>query len=150
MKISTKGRYALEAMLDLAVHTSDGHESLKNIAERRKISENYLEQIFVVLRRNGIVNSVRGAQGGYKLAKKAKDITAGDIIRALEGPLTPVLCTLLEENPTPCGNEEHCATRGMWCQIANEVNEIVDAVSLADLVEYYNNTLNPDTIEYFI
>ena len=150
MKISTKGRYALEAILDLAMHTSNGHECLKNVAMRRKISENYLEQIFIVLRRKGIVESIRGSQGGYKLAKDAKDISAGEVIRALEGPLTPVNCTVLSDKETSCGKEETCATRNMWCRIASEVDAIVDALSIEDLKEWIRNHSGEDTIDYYI
>ena len=92
MKISTKSQYALEALMDLHLHAVDGQESLKNIAQRRGISEHYLEQIFSTLRKAGIVESFRGAQGGYRLAREPGSITAGEVIRALEGPLCPVKC----------------------------------------------------------
>jgi Rrf2 family protein len=150
MKISTKGKYAMEAILDLAIHTFDGHESLKNIAERRSISENYLEQIFVVLRRNGIVESIRGAQGGYKLAKKPDKITAGDIIRAVEGAISPVDCVDLSENDVKCEFHRNCSTRWVWCRMAEELNAIVDSVTIADLIESYRNIIAIDTVEYYI
>lgn len=135
MKISTKGQYALEALIDLQMHAADGQESLRNVAARRGISEPYLDQIFAALRKAGIVESIRGAQGGYRLAKEPKEITAGEILRCAEGPLYPVKCVDghigAEER---CAMFGQCATRGLWARMAEEIDAAVDAVTLADLV----------------
>ncbi|MBC7959976.1 MAG: Rrf2 family transcriptional regulator, partial [Vallitaleaceae bacterium] len=135
MKISTKGRYALEAVVDLAVYSNNGLESLKNIADRLDISKNYLEQLFVSLRQKGIVDSVRGAQGGYKLSKPAAELTAGDVVRAVEGPLSPVACLDDDNCNQPCGSADLCVTRILWHKLMIEINEAVDAVTIDDLVQ---------------
>lgn len=150
MKISTKGKYALEAVVDLIYYAKGGHESLKNISDRLDISKNYLEQIFVVLRQNGLVDSVRGAQGGYKLAKEASKISAGDVIRAVEGSLSPVSCIDEGKCNQPCGNFEDCVTRGLWQNMLGEINKVVDSVTLEDLVESYSQMQKEEAIEYFI
>ena len=150
MKISTKGRYALEAVLDLAIHSSAGHESLKSIAERQNISENYLEQIFVLLRRNGIVESIRGAQGGYQLARDPQDITAGQVIRAAEGQLAPVACVAEGKEKHRCDMYEACVTRTLWANIMREINDAADSVSIKDLMECCRRMNNEDEIEYHI
>ena len=110
MKISTRGRYGLEALLDMAIHSSEGHVSLKSLSERLSVSEAYMLQIFLVLRRAGIVESVRGAQGGYYLACPAKDITVEKVLNALEGSLAPVAC-ISGESEAPCDRFENCTTR---------------------------------------
>jgi len=92
MKVSTKGRYGLLAMIDIAAHQAQGSVSLRSVAERNNLSENYLEQLLPALRKAGLVKSIRGAQGGYVLAKPSDSITMGDILRTLEGPLSPVDC----------------------------------------------------------
>lgn len=149
MKISTRGRYALEAVLDMALHESDGHESLKNISDRTGISENYLEQIFAVLRRKGIVESVRGAQGGYKLTRPAEKITAGDVIRALEGPLAPVSC--LVGGDAECGMvSSNCVTKILWGRMMEELNVTADSCTINDLVKSYICMNEADYIEYYI
>lgn len=149
MKISTKGRYALEAVLDLAVHSETELESLNNIAERLNISKNYLEQLFSILRKKDIVKSVRGAQGGYKLARDLKDITAGDVIRAVEGPLSPVAC-IDEGKCSGLFDYELCVTRGLWLKMMNVMDEAADSVSIKDLVAAYGKMDRKDTIEFYI
>lgn len=141
MKLSTKGRYGVKAMLDLALHNKGEPVSLKSIAERQNISENYLEQLFASLRKAGHVKSVRGAQGGYILAHEPKDITVGDILRTLEGSLAPVDC-VLEEDPLKCANSKRCATKSIWLKLRDSVNEVVDSISLQDLVNDYNEAEN--------
>jgi len=150
MKISTKGRYGLEALVDLAIHASEGHTSLKSISDRQEISENYLEQLFVVLRRKGIVDSIRGAQGGYKLSKASEEITVGDVLHALEGPLAPVQCIIKGEK-SACERYETCVTRTLWERVMSELDSVASSISLADLVDSYR-TINAkgDNIEYFI
>ena len=108
MKISTKGRYALRLMLDLAVHNTGENISLKDISSRQEISIKYLEQIVISLSRAGFVRSVRGSQGGYRLAREPKDYTVGSILRLIEGSLAPVSC--LDDEPNECPRAEQCAT----------------------------------------
>ena len=141
MKISTKGRYGLKAMVDLAVHSYDGCcISSKSIAERQGISEHYLEQLMAVLKKAGFIKSVRGAQGGYILNKDADSISVGDILRVLEGPLYFVECVGGETNKTGCGNSKcvNCVTKNVWEKISNSVSEVVDSISLKELAEDYN------------
>src|SRR5690242_1173163 len=109
MKLSTKGRYGVKAMLDLALHNSEGQVSLKSIAERQGLSENYLEQLFSALRKAGLVKSMRGAQGGYVLAMAAEEISVGAILRALEGSLAPVDCVSDGES-SQCSRSNGCVT----------------------------------------
>ncbi len=131
MKISTKGQYSLKAMVDLAMHYEEGLQTTALVAERTGISETYLEQLMPRLKKAGLVESLRGAQGGYRLAKDLKDITAGDILRAGEGDLIPVECAATTE--ISCPNEETCVTKYVWKRIADGINEAVDSISLADL-----------------
>lgn len=150
MKISTKGRYALEAVLDLALHSETELESLNNIAERLNISKNYLEQLFSVLRKNNIVSSVRGAQGGYRLARDIHAITAGDVIRAVEGPLSPVACIDDNKCVSPCNDYELCVTRGVWKKMMTVMDQAADSVSLKDLIQAYGKMNKNGDIEFYI
>ena len=134
MKISTKGRYALRLMLDLAQHRNEQeYVSIKKIAQRQDISEKYLEQIVALLARAGFVTSVRGAQGGYRLVKEPKDYTVGIILRQIEGNLSSVKC--LEESPNKCGRCNNCVTIEVWKQINDAVNNVIDNITLQDLVD---------------
>lgn len=138
MKISTKGRYGLKAMVDLAVHSRDGNcISLKSIAERQGISENYLEQLMAALKRDGFVKSIRGAQGGYILNRQSEEISVGDILRTLEGPLYVVEC--LSDKGSSCGKAscEKCVTKNVWEKLSNSLSEVVDSISLKQLAEDY-------------
>lgn len=143
MKLSTKGRYGVKAMLDLALHNEEGPVALKSIAERQDISENYLEQLFATLRKAGHVKSIRGAQGGYILAQDPEMVTIGSILRTLEGSLAPVEC-VVEEDPLKCAREEGCVTKIIWQRIRDKVNEVVDSITLADLIEEYRKLSNDD------
>ncbi|WP_010250165.1 RrF2 family transcriptional regulator [Acetivibrio cellulolyticus] len=136
MKLSTKGRYGVKSMLDLALHNGEGPVALKSIAERQDISENYLEQLFATLRKAGHVKSVRGSQGGYILANSPENITIGAILRALEGSLAPVEC-VVEDDPIKCTKSDQCVTRIIWEKIRDKVNEVVDSITLYDLIEEY-------------
>ncbi|MCX7922902.1 MAG: Rrf2 family transcriptional regulator [Clostridia bacterium] len=149
MKLSTKGRYGVKAMLDLAIHNSEGHISLKSIAERQDLSENYLEQLFATLRKAGIVKSIRGAQGGYTLAQSPENITVGSILRALEGSLAPVEC-VTESEPTQCERSGACVTKLIWERIRDRVNEVVDSITLEDLVDQYRKLNTKDEFIYYI
>ncbi len=133
MKISTRGRYALRLMLDLALNDSDQYITIKSISERQEISGKYLEQIISVLSRAGYVKSIRGAQGGYRLAKPAEEYTVGMILRLIEGSLAPVAC--MDDDVNQCARCEKCATLGVWEKINKAVSDVVDNITLADLAE---------------
>ena len=131
--ISTKGRYALRMMLDLAVYGNDEYIPLKDIAERQSISTKYLEQIVSFLSHAGYVKSVRGTGGGYKLAKKPEEYTVGMILRLTEGSLAPVAC--LEDAENNCPRAENCITLSVWEKIYGAINSVVDGITLADLIK---------------
>ena len=133
MKLSTRGRYGLKAMFQLAIHYGEGPIPLKSIADEQNLSENYLEQLVSVLRREGLLNSVRGAQGGYMLAKSPIDITVGNILRALEGNLAPVDCVISEEYEGE--KEESCVTKLVWERIRDSIDEVVDSITLQDMLD---------------
>lgn len=132
MKISTKGHYGVQAMFDLAQHYGEGPISLKSVAKRQDLSEHYLEQLIAVLRKSGLVKSVRGAQGGYVLAREPADIRVGDIVRVLEGPIAPVDCVNLED-PELCQRSEFCVTRNVWEKVRNSIESVLDSISLSDM-----------------
>lgn len=132
MKISTKGRYALRLMTDVAVHGGEGFVSLKDVAERQQISMKYLEQIAGTLSKAGLLRSSRGAQGGYQLTRAPKDYTVGCILRLTEGNLAPVACLVDERNQ--CEHCDACATLDFWTGLYAAVNAYVDRYSLEDLV----------------
>lgn len=134
MKISTKGRYGLRAMLDMAIHFNEGPIAVHSVAERQGLSDRYLEQLMVPLKKAGLVKSVRGPQGGYVLAKEPEDILVGEIIRALEGPIAPVDC-VSEEYPAECERAESCVARLVWAKVRDSIASILDSVSLKDLVQ---------------
>lgn len=136
MKLSTKGRYGVTAMCDLAMNCHKGPISLKSIAQRQGISENYLEKLMNQLRIAGLVKSSRGVQGGYVLAKSDTDITVGDIIRVLEGPIAPVDCLLSDqENNEYCDKADSCVTRNIWLRVATSIAGVLDGITLADLAK---------------
>ena len=134
MKISTKGRYALRLMLDLAMHNTGSPVSLKDVAKRQGISDKYLEQIISVLNRAGYVKSVRGAQGGYMLRKDPEEYTVGMILRLTEGSLAPVAC--IEDDEVNCDRQENCVTLILWKKINDAVSSVVDHTTLQDLVDW--------------
>lgn len=133
MKVSTKGRYAIRIMLDLAEHGDGEFTSLKDISERQEITVKYMEQIISVLNRAGFVRSARGSGGGYRLAKEAKEYTIGSILRAMEGDLVPVSC--LEDEQNQCRRAKRCVTLSFWKGLDKTVNEYVDSFTLEDLLE---------------
>ena len=130
--ISTKGRYALRTMLDLALNDEGEYIPLRDIAERQDISVKYLEQIVSALTRAGFVRSVRGTGGGYRLAKKPEEYTVGMILRLTEGNLAPVACLEFEQNS--CPRAANCVTLGIWEKLYDAINNVVDNITLADLV----------------
>nr|WP_028990878.1 Rrf2 family transcriptional regulator [Thermacetogenium phaeum] len=149
MKLSTKGRYGLRAVLDMALHKSEGPITLNSIAERQGISEGYLEQLMMPLKRAGLVKSVRGAQGGYVLAKEPKDITVGEVIRALEGPIAPVAC-VSEDYPEECERAEGCVTRLVWAKVRDSIAEVLDSFTLEDLVQESRKHTGQSSYMYYI
>ena len=134
MKLSTRGRYGIHAMYDLAVNYGDGPQSIKMIAERQAIPEAYLEQLIALLRKAKLVISNRGAMGGYRLAHKPEEITVGDVLRALEGGLNLVECLTEEEQ---CGKSCACPSRVVWLKIQQGLNSIVDGITLKDMIDEY-------------
>ena len=136
MKISTKGRYAIRLMLDLALDTSGKPVSLNDIASRQQISEKYLEQIISVLNKAGYVKSIRGPQGGYQLVKKPEEYTVGMILRTTEGDLAPVSC--VGSGSVECDRADGCVTVRIWQKINDAVDNVVDNITLEDLVDWQN------------
>ena len=135
MKISTKGRYALRLMLDLALNSGGELVRIRTVAERQELSEKYLEQIIATLNHAGYVKSVRGAQGGYRLAKEPKDYTVGMILRLTEGSLAPVAC--LEDEVKQCARADQCATLALVYKRLNDaICDVVDHITLQDLVDW--------------
>ena len=131
MKISTKGRYALRMLIDLAVNSSDGYVALKDIAARQGISKKYLEQIVPLLTRSGLLRANRGFQGGYMLSKPANQYTVGEILRVTEGSIVPVAC--LEEEVNHCDRQEDCLTLPLWQGLNKVISEYLDSVTIQDL-----------------
>ena len=134
MRVSTKGRYALRLMLDLAMNGTNKPVSIKEIASRQNISDKYLEQIISILNSAGFVRSVRGPQGGYLLKNTPDKYTVGMILRLTEGSLAPVLC--VEDDSAECGRMENCATMRVWRELNSAISGVVDKITLADLVEW--------------
>lgn len=146
MKISTKGRYGLKAMVDLAVNSVNDSVTLKSISQRQSISEGYLEQIFSSLRKEGLVKGRKGSQGGYVLAKSMNEITVGNVLRALEGELVVV-----ERDDAEVINEDkldNCIRNNVWDRLNKSINDIVDSITLEDLVINYNNLVNSNYMYY--
>lgn len=133
MKISTKGRYALRMLVDLAEHRGEGYVSLKEIADRQEISRKYLEQIVQLFSKTDVLRVGRGSQGGYMLAKAPNQYTVGDILRMTEGSLSPVDC--VDQCPIECPRSGICPTLPVWRGLAKLVNEYLDGITLQDLVD---------------
>lgn len=143
MKLSTKGRYGVKAMVDLAIHQGVEPVSIKSISQRQNISEYYLEQLFAPLRRAEMIKSIRGAQGGYTLNKEARDITVLDIMNILEGPIEVSDCL---ENEA-CSNIDCCATRTVWKKLKDSIDGVMEGITLQDIVDDYR-TNNQGTIAF--
>lgn len=133
MKISTKGRYALRMLFDLAMHESEGCVALKDIAERQSISKKYLEQIVPLLNKSGMLKTNRGYQGGYMLSKPASDYTVGDVLRITEGSLCPVSC--LQYSPNDCPRAAECSTLFVWEGLYKAITDYLDGITLQDIVD---------------
>ena len=132
MKISTKGRYALRVMIDLAINSNENYISLKDIAKRQEISNKYLEQIIALLNKAGYLKTLRGQTGGYKLAKEPKEYIVGDILRVTEGDLAPIYC-LTEEGE--CLMKKKCKTYSFWKGLDDVINEYINSKTLEDLIK---------------
>lgn len=141
MKMSTKGRYGIKAMLELALVYDREMISVRSIAEKQNISELYLEQIFSMLRREELIKSLRGAKGGYSLARSPREITIKNIMDALEGPISISNCI---EKDASCDNLDRCATRVLWVKIRDAIDNIFSSVTLQDIIDEHNklNFLN--------
>ncbi len=137
MKVSTKGRYAVRLMLELALHYQREIMPIKSIAQRQEISLKYLEQIIPSLVKANLVQSMRGAQGGYSLLMPPEAITVGQILCAAEGPFIPVEC--VGQDPVTCRRFKDCVTVQVWQKVKKAVDDVVDSITLADLVEDYNS-----------
>lgn len=135
MKVSTKSRYGLAAMVDLAEQYGKGPVALRSVAARQQVSEHYLEQLMSSLRKAGVVHSIRGAQGGYVLARDPASISVGDIVRAMEGPIAPVDCLLADrgENNPYCEKTCECIRRDIWQKMGDSIKVTLDSISLVSL-----------------
>ncbi|MBW9171073.1 RrF2 family transcriptional regulator [Clostridium estertheticum] len=148
MNISTKGRYGLRAMVDIAVHSFGDYIPLKIIAERQAISENYLEQVFSILRKAKLVKSARGSQGGYTLSTEASKITVGEVLRILEGDLN-----IAGDDDGASGldnNIKVCIDTIVWQEVNEQINKVMDSVTLQDLVEKYKSLNAEYTLDFII
>ena len=148
MRISTRGSYALEAVVAIALFPEDQTVSIREISERTQISDNYLEQIFSLLRKNGIISSSRGAYGGYQLSRKSSMISVGDVLRATEKSISPVLCA--EENDKSCARATNCVTKNAWRKLSEAINETVDSISIADLTAGFHAKNVQENTDYSI
>jgi len=132
LRLSTRGHYGLKAMFDLAQHYGDVPTPLKSVAERQNLSVHYLEQLMAMLRKADLVVGIRGALGGYILAREPSQIKVGDVIRALEGPIAPVHC-VSEDEPGTCDEADNCITRTVWVRVRDGIAGVLDSITLADL-----------------
>ena len=140
MKISTKGRYALRMLLDLAMHEADGFVALKDIAERQDISKKYLEQIVPLLNKSNLLRTNRGYQGGYMLSKAPDQYTVGEILRITEGDLCPVAC--LQFEPNDCPRADGCMTLFVWNGLYKAITDYLDGITLQDIIDKYSDADN--------
>ena len=141
MRLSTRGRYAVRAMVDLALHEDQGPVPRRDIAERQEISAHYIEQLFVRLRKAGLIESVKGPGGGYILAHSAERIKAGDIIRTVEGPIALARCVALQREAA-CPRIDNCVTHLLWKRLSERVAEVLDSVTLKDLCDQAHELAN--------
>ena len=144
MKLSTRGRYGLKAMFDLALNYGDGPISLTSSAERQAISVNYLEQLISPLRKAMLVESVRGAQGGYMLAKSPNEITVGVILTTLEGPLAPTDCVVVDGDDDMCDHSTYCVTKVIYEKIYESISTVVNSITLQHMIDDYKS--NQDSL----
>ena len=135
MWLSTKGRYALRAMIELALHNDGSVVSVGEISRNQEITSLYVEQLMMTLKRAGLVESIRGCAGGYRLLKKPSEITAGDVIKILEGYIDPVFCINPEISQQECHRAPKCAARLLWKKVGEKISEVLDSTTLEDLVK---------------
>lgn len=145
MKLSTKGRYGLRAMIDLAAHTTGEPITLSSIASREVVSPNYLEHVFAILKKSALVKSIKGAEGGYILAYPPNEITVGQILRALEGSLS-----VIDQQKSPTSSLQQCLQVNVWARMDHCLNELVDTLTLADLVSSYHELHGIEAHMYYI
>lgn len=148
MKVSTKGRYGIRALVDLAVHSTESHVSLVSIAERQKISLNYLEQVFATLRKAGLVKSIKGSQGGYVLAKSSREMTIAEVLSVLEGDFR-----IVDDNLFPNGEVDlirSAIQTLLWDKINTNVNDFLTSISIEDLADEYRRLNNEFPEMYYI
>ncbi len=144
MKISTRGRYAIRTMVDLAQHSGEGLVTLKDVAARQELSQKYLEQIVTQLSKGGLVKGIRGPQGGYRLAREPKDYNIGEILELVEGSLAPVEC--LESDVNACDRCASCATLDMWSGLYKVVTDYLGNITLQDVVDRANAAVGNDYV----
>lgn len=144
MKISTKGRYALRTLVDLAQHSGEGLVTLKDIAARQEISQKYLEQIVTQMSKAGFLRGVRGPQGGYRLARNPKDYTMAEVLQTIEGSLAPISC--LETEINQCERCASCPTVDMWSGLYKTVTDYLSGITLQDLLDRANSNVGNDYI----
>ena len=147
MKISTKGRYGLRILLDIAVNQDRGPVNIRDIGRRQAISEKYLWQVVNRLKGAGLVQSVRGAKGGYMLAKAPERITVEDAVSVLEGPLILVACS---GEQTKCERSEQCVTRGVWAELEQKIHEVMSSITLSELVKRHKDAVTNTSPSYVI
>jgi len=140
LKLSTRARYGMRAMLDIAVNGEDGLVLLKDIAERQAISKRYLEHMMTLLRNSGLVVAERGASGGYRLSRPASEIRLDEVFEALEGELSPVECL---RNPSVCDRTEDCVARELWCEMTDAMKNVLEAKTLEDLKKRWKEMQHP-------
>lgn len=139
MKLSTKGKYGLKAIFELSLHVNEGPMPLNMIASKQKIPEQYLEQIFSTLKKSNLITSVRGAQGGYLLNKEPNDITVGDVLTILEGPVSLSQCLIDESS---CENSNDCSTKLVWEKLKIGIEDVLNSITLQDMIDDYNKKNN--------
>jgi len=141
MRLSTRGRYAVRSLIDLALNMDDGYVSLQSISQRQEISLHYLEQIFNKLKKSNIVESKKGLGGGYLLARPATEITIGDIIRSVEGPIAPVHCVNPGSEKDKCDKADNCIAHMLWTQLEKKMENFLDDVNLEQIKNDANNII---------
>ncbi len=144
MRVSTKGRYALRTMVDLAQHSDGGLVTLKDVAARQDLSQKYLEQIVTVMSRAGYVKGIRGPQGGYRLSREPREYNLAEILRLVEGSLAPVEC--LDESPNQCEHCATCSTVEMWDGLYKVITEYLEGITLQDLLDRANANVGNDYV----
>ncbi len=147
MKLSTKGRYGARAMLDLALHYGEGPVLLKDIAKRQQLSERYLEHLILSLKAAGLVNSIRGAHGGFTLAKPPSQIRLSEIIQIMEGSIALVECV---DDPKVCLRADLCVTRDIWSEMQKAMSGVLESTTLQDLIQRQREKEKPEAITYYI